>query len=334
MKVLVTGGAGYIGSTTCSALADAGHTPVILDSLAVGRREFTEGHIFYEGDIADGALVERIVRENPDIECCIHFAARVVVPESVAKPALYYRENVVKSLDLFEALERAGIERILFSSSAALYDVVEGFVVDEGSPLKPMSPYSRTKYMMEMVLQDLCGATGLRGIALRYFNPIGADPGMRTGPYIKNPSHVLGQLLAAAHSEDGVFRVTGVDWPTRDGAGLRDYIHVWDLASAHVKAVERFDAALAASGGARYAAINLGTGRGVTVREFIAAFEEVYEKKLTIVEAPPRPGDIAGACANADLALKLLGWRAEKPLAEGIADAFRWMEIWKDGEPR
>jgi UDP-glucose 4-epimerase len=234
MKILVTGGAGYIGSTTCSALIDAGHTPVILDSLVNGRREFTRGRIFYEGDIADAALLKRIFAEHPDIACTIHFAALIVVPESVANPYEYYRENVGKSLDLFKTLSGLGCKRIIFSSSASIYDTVEGFMVREDSPLRPSSPYARTKYMMEMVLEDMCRAYGMKGIALRYFNPIGADPGMRTGPYDPAPTHVLGKMVSAALGKLDTFQITGTDWPTRDGTGIRDYIHIWDLARAHV----------------------------------------------------------------------------------------------------
>ncbi len=323
MKILVTGGAGYIGSTTCSALLDAGHTPVILDSLVNGRRAFTEGRNFYHGDIADKALVQRIFAEHPDIEAAIHFAALIVVPDSVARPFDYYTENVVKSLGLFKQLNELGCKRIIFSSSASTYDAVPGFMVKEDSPLKPSSPYARTKYMIEMVLEDMCRAYGLKGIALRYFNPIGADPWMRTGPYDPAPTHVLGKMVSAALGQLPEFQLTGTDWPTRDGTGIRDYIHIWDLAQAHVKAVERFDSAFAQAGGS-YMPINLGTGLGVTVRELLSAFEAVYGRKINVVTAPPRPGDVAGAFANADRALSLLGWKAERTVTQGIEDALKW----------
>ena len=324
MKVLVTGGAGYIGSTTCSALLDAGHTPVILDSLANGRPEFVRGRLFYEGDIADEALVQRIFREHPDIAATIHFAALIVVPDSVARPYDYYQNNVAKSLDLFRRLETLGCRRVLFSSSASIYDHVPGFVVREDAPLKPSSPYARTKYMMEMVLEDLCRAGEMRGMALRYFNPIGADPQMRSGPYDPAPTHVLGKMMDAALGRIPEFRLTGDGWPTRDGTGLRDYLHVWDLAQAHVKAVERFDAAFAQAGG-DYLVINLGTGRGVTVKELLSAFETVYGTKIQTRIAPPRPGDVAGACADATRAKELLGWQAELTIPQAIEHTFRWM---------
>lgn len=323
MKVLVTGGAGYIGSTIANALKDTGHTAVILDSLVTGQQVFTEGHIFYQGDIADRGLLERIFREHPDIHSTIHCAALIVVPESVEKPYLYYRENVCKSLELFKNLEELGYPRVVFSSSASIYDAVPGFKVTEDSPLKPSSPYARTKYMMEMVLEDLTKATSLRGIALRYFNPIGADPLYRSGIHVREPSHVLGKMVDVALGKLPEFQITGVDWPTRDGSGIRDYIHVWDLAMAHVKAVEQFDGIMQKTG-KTYVVINLGTGNGVTVKELVAAFERVYGREIPKREAPPRPGDVAGAYANADRAWELLGWKAEHSIDEGIASALEW----------
>src|SRR5680860_1031755 len=172
MKVLVTGGAGYIGSTTAKALEESGHTPVILDSLLSGPRVFVKDRIFYEGDIADRDLVARVAEEHPDIEATIHMAARIVVPESVEQPYEYYRDNVAKSLELFDQLVKVGKPRVLFSSSASLYATVENFEVDELAPLDPASPYARTKQMMEMALTDMASATSLRAIILRYFNPV------------------------------------------------------------------------------------------------------------------------------------------------------------------
>lgn len=331
MKFLITGGAGYIGSTIASAMLDNGHTPVILDNLSVGKREFTRGRLFYQGDIADAALLEGIFRDHPDISAVIHCAALAVVPESVEKPYEYYRENVAKSLELFRALNRLGCKRVLFSSSASIYDVVPDFMVTETSPLNPSSPYARTKYMMEMVLRDFCAAYGMRGIALRYFNPIGADPQLRSGIHVERPTHVLGRLVDVALGNLAYFPLTGVNWPTRDGSGIRDYIHVWDLAAAHLSAVLDFDKVFERAGNPadNYLVINLGTGRGVTVREIVAAFERVYGQQIPVRELPPRPGDVAGAYANADTAGRLLGWEAALPIEEGIASALKWGEVRK-----
>jgi UDP-glucose 4-epimerase len=329
MKVLITGGAGYIGSTIASALEDAGHTPVILDSLLTGPKTFVRDHIFYQADIADKAALTQIFQDHPDIFATIHCAALIVVPDSVADPYNYYIDNVVKSMELFRNLAELGHPRVVFSSSAALYDVVPNFMVTEESPLKPLSPYARTKYMMEMVLKDFCRAYGLKGIALRYFNPIGADPQLRTGLHVKNPSHLVGKLVQVALGKEPVFHLTGVDWPTRDGSGIRDYLHVWDLAQAHLKAVLNFDKAVeeGKSDDVDYTVINLGSQEGVTVKEFVTAFETVYGKKIPLEIKPARPGDVAGAYANADKAYRLLGWKVEKTTADGIRDALRWGEI-------
>jgi UDP-glucose 4-epimerase len=323
MKVLVTGGAGYIGSTTAKALEQAGHTPVILDSLLSGPRVFVKDRIFYEGDIADRGLLARVVGEHPDIDCTIHMAARIVVPESVEKPYEYYRDNVAKSLELFDQLVALGKPRVLFSSSASLYAMVEDFEVTEDAPLDPPSPYARTKRMMEQVLTDMAAATDLRAIILRYFNPIGSDPDLESGIYDRQPSHVLGQLVMAAQGLKDAFTITGVEHPTRDGTGIRDYVHVWDLAQAHVVAVEKFDETLT-NVDAPSTIINVGTGDGVTVRELVTAFERVFGQSVPVREAPPRPGDAVGAFANVDKARDVLGWTASLTIEDAIASALAW----------
>ncbi len=323
MKVLVTGGAGYIGSITAKALEEAGHTPVILDSLLTGPRVFVKDRIFYEGDIADRSVLRRIMDEHPEIEATIHMAARIVVPESVEQPYEYYRDNVAKSLELFDELVALGKPRVLFSSSASLYALKDEFEVVESDALDPGSPYARTKRMMEMALEDIAAATTLRAIILRYFNPIGSDPDLESGIYAKEPSHVLGQLVMAARGLKDSFTITGTEHPTRDGTGIRDYIHVWDLAQAHVRAVEKFDDVLAAVS-APSTVINIGTGSGVTVRELVASFEKVFGSSVPITEAPPRPGDAVGAYANVDRSAELLGWTADHTLDDAIASALAW----------
>lgn len=323
MKVLITGGAGYIGSTVASACLDAGITPVILDNLVTGRREFTRQREFYEGDIADGGLLDKIFAEHPDIEAAVHCAALIVVPDSVSDPVRYYQWNVAKSLDMLQHLIRNGCHRLLFSSSAAIYQASEGGSVDENSPLVPLSPYGRTKAVCEGMFADIAAGTSLRVVSLRYFNPIGADPALRSGLQDRYPSHALGKLIQA-HQAGEAFQITGTDYPTRDGSGIRDYVHVWDLASAHVKALRSFDTVLS---GATSVAVNLGTGTGTTVRELVAAFNSVVSSPVTAVDAPRRPGDAAGAYTRSERARQLLGWEPAHSLAEGIRDSLRWAAV-------
>jgi len=325
MKVLVTGGAGYIGAITASALEQAGHTPLILDSLVSGPEAFVAGRQFYRGDIADRGLLRRIVDEHPDLGGTIHLAARIVVSESVALPYEYYRNNVAKSLELFDELQTLGKSRLIFSSSASVYAPAEDYEVFETSATAPVSPYARTKLIMEMVLSDLCAAGGLNALILRYFNPIGSDPDLRFGMHVSEPSHVLGQLVLAAQGRRDAFDVTGTDYPTRDGTGLRDYVHVWDVAQAHVAALERFDAVLERAA-APTAVLNVGTGRGVTVRELIGSVERVLGRSIPVREAPRRDGDAAGAYANVDRAREWLGWSPQLTLHDGVASAIAWAD--------
>ncbi|TGZ17700.1 UDP-glucose 4-epimerase GalE [Streptomyces sp. S816] len=324
MSVLIAGGAGYIGSTVASACLDAGITPVILDSLVRGRAEFTEGRVFYEGDIADGALVDRIFAEHPDITAVVHCAALIVVPESVADPIGYYEANVTKSLAFVGHLRRNGCDRLVFSSSASIYRAEDGSPVTEDSPLAPQSPYARTKAVCEGMFADIAAAGQLRVLSLRYFNPVGADPLLRTGLQLKRPSHALGMLIRA-HQAGTPFPVTGVNYPTRDGTGIRDYVHVWDLAAAHIAAIERFDSLLTAS--APSIAINLGTGSGTTVRELCAAFNNVVSTPLATIDTAPRPGDVAGGYTTSDRASRLLGWTPALSLEEGIRSALEWIPV-------
>jgi UDP-glucose 4-epimerase len=319
-KALLTGGAGYIGSTTASACVDNGITPVVLDDLSTGRAEFVRDCAFYHGDIADGDLLDRIFAEHPDIAAVVHFAARIVVPESVEQPLLYYRENVGKTLALLEHLDRLSCHTIVFSSSASVYAPGDDFSVDETSPLRPTNPYARSKVIVERMLEDIGHTTPLNALSLRYFNPIGADPEYRSGLQSKQPTHALGQLIAALQG-DRTFTITGTNWPTRDGTGIRDYINVWDLALAHVAALQRFDAARA---GEPYGVINLGTGTGTTVRELTDAFGAVTGERLDIREAEPRPGDSVGCFTRSDKAARLLGWRPTQSLEDSIRQSLEW----------
>ena len=200
-EILVTGGAGYIGSTICSALEDVGHTPVVLDSLVNGHVQFVRGRPFYEGRVADDETVGKIFDDHPDIDFAIHCAALTVVPDSVERPYEYYRNNVIGSLHLFRMLAEHGCRNIIFSSSASVYDAVPGFMVTEDSPTRPQSPYARTKLITEMVLEDLAAAHGLKAVALRYFNPIGADPMLRSGQEQPSPTQIVNILVDVAQGD-------------------------------------------------------------------------------------------------------------------------------------
>lgn len=323
MKVLITGGAGFIGSTIASACLDAGIEPVILDNLATGRREFTAGRTFYEGDVADGELLDRIFSAHPEISAAIHCASLIVVPESVSDPMRYYSENVAKGIEFMRHLVRNGCSRLLFSSSAAIFKA-DGtdLTVTEESPLDPGSPYAQTKSILETVLADTAVGNVLSSISLRYFNPIGADPQMRTGLQVMRPTHALGAMIDAHHANKP-FTVTGTDFPTADGTGIRDYVHVWDIAQAHVLALKGFDTVLA-DAGVKNTVIILGSGRGTTVKELVQVFDYVTGGTLDVQTKERRPGDPAGAYCGSDKALKVLGWKPEKSLEEAVADSLEW----------
>lgn len=319
MRVLVTGGAGYIGATISSVLADAGHSPVIIDDLSTGRADFVRDFPFYEADYADESAVGTLLDDHPGIEAVIHCAGLTSVPGSRCEPERYHRVNVAGIPCLLASLRAAGVHRFIFSSSAAVYGDARS-PVGEDTPLAPRSPYAHTKVEAERILAD-AAAEGMRSIALRYFNPIGADPALRTGMVTRAPEHVVGCLMRARR-ERRPFVLAGDDWPTRDGSALRDYVHVWDLARAHVAAVERFDEVVDAQDPA--VVVNLGTGNGTTVRELFEAFRRVAAPELELAVGPRRPGDTVGAAASCDRARRLLGWQAELGLDAGIADAISW----------
>jgi UDP-glucose 4-epimerase len=321
VKVLIAGGAGYVGSTIASACLDAGIGVVIMDSLVTGRREFVTDREFYEGDIADGPLVDRIFAEHRDIYAVIHCAALVVLSDSVADPVGYYRANVVKSLDFVTHLLRNGCGRLIFSSTAAVYRAGEDLTVDEDSAIAPCSPYGRSKAMCEAIFADIASVQPLHVLSLRYFNSIGADPKMRTGLQSRRPTHALGAMIRA-HDGDAPFLIAGTDYPTRDGSGIRDYIHVWDMAAAHLAALGCFDALPGPA-----LAINLGTGQGTTVRELLDAFNRAVEYPVRAREAGRRPGDVAGAYTRIDRAKQLLGWAPQYDLHDGIRHSLQWAAI-------
>lgn len=299
---------------------------MVLDSLITGRQEFTAGKIFYQGDIGDGGLVDQIFRDHPDIIATVHCAALIVVPDSMADPLRYYRVNLSKTLDLAGHLVRNGCDRMIFASTAGMYRPEPDLSVTETSELEPQNPYTRSKMMAELLLQDFCEAYGLRVISLRYLNPIGADPRLRTGLQSSKPTHALGKMIECY--DLGVpFKITGVDWETRDGTAIRDYIHVWDIARAFHEAATRFDSIIPPVGDhPRYEVINLGTGDGTTVRELVAAFREVVGDSFRAEDAPARSGDVVGAFVNPAKAWDLLGWKPEYTIEDAIRHSLQWAD--------
>jgi UDP-glucose 4-epimerase len=297
---------------------------VIVDDLSTGAEAFVRDRVFYRGDFADRAVLDAAFADHPDVTAVVHCAAYVSVPESVAVPLRYYENNVSGTVRLLDYLAATGCDRFVFSSSGSVYGSAGGGPITEDAPLAPTSPYARTKAVVEQLLADAAAGGGVRALALRYFNPLGADPKLRTGQQVSGHGAVLSRLLAA-HEAGTPFTITGTDWPTPDGTAVRDYVHVWDVARAHVAALERFDSVMA--GADRFEVLNIGTGRGTTVRELVAGFEAATGSRLTVQEGPPRPGDALGAYARVELAERALGWRAELSIADGVRDALAWLQV-------
>jgi UDP-glucose 4-epimerase len=319
MKVLVTGGAGYIGSTIMLALLDAGEQPIVLDDLSRGAEAALTYAPSYIGDVADPDLLAQIFAEHPDIEAAVHCAARTVVTESLEDPLTYYRENVGKTAEFVANLIAQGGRRLIFSSSAAVYGVTPEPVITEETALYPASPYAHTKVMVERLLADVCAATPLSALSLRYFNPIGTDPAHRTGPTDPRSLDVMGALLAASAAGEP-FVIHGRDWPTADGTPVRDFVHVWDIARAHVAALRRWPL----EGG--HQELNLGSGVGSTVCQLVDEFNRVAARPVGVRYGPRRPGDIAGGYPRIDRAGRLLAWEPSLGMADGVRDALAWAD--------
>jgi UDP-arabinose 4-epimerase len=316
--ILVTGGAGYVGSHACKALAAAGYTPVAYDNLGRGHRELVRWGPLEVGDLADRARLDEVfARHRP--EAVMHFAAFAYVGESVQDPALYYRNNVGGTLELVEATRRAGVDSFVFSSTCSTYGVPERMPIDEDTPQRPINPYGATKLAIERMLADYGAAYGLRSASLRYFNAAGCDPDGETGELHEPETHIIPRVLMAATGAIEQVEVFGTDYPTPDGTCLRDYIHVADLARGHLQALDYLK-----RGGATIA-VNLGTGRGFSVREVIAAAEHVTGRRIPVREAPRRPGDPPVLVADPARARARLGFAPRyTELAPIVATAWRW----------
>jgi UDP-glucose 4-epimerase len=334
MSILVTGGAGYIGSITCVQLIAAGHRPVIVDNLAnakvavLDRIERVAGArpAFAQGDIRDRALLVRTLRDEK-IDAVIHFAGLKAVGESVAQPLAYYDNNVHGTLVLLEAMCEAGVHTMVFSSSATVYGETQRMPLSEDTPTSATSPYGRTKLMIELILADMAVSDPAWSMtALRYFNPVGAHPSGLIGEDPQGtPNNLMPFIAQVAVGRRDRLRVYGNDYPTPDGTGVRDYIHVVDLADGHLAALAY------GHGRPGMHVFNLGTGRGHSVLEMLAAFGRACGRELPYEIAPRRPGDVACSWADPAHAQVALGWRATRGLDEMCADTWRWQSRNPDG---
>jgi UDP-glucose 4-epimerase len=303
LPVLVTGGAGYIGSHATLALLDAGWPVAVIDNLSNGDRSLVpEGAHFYEGDVADGALLDRIFAEQ-GTQAIMHFAGSIVVPESVENPLLYYRNNTVATHNLLSRAVAAGVRHILFSSTAAVYGAPAQVPVTEEAAKEPINPYGASKLMTERMLEDTSAAHPINYGALRYFNVSGADPQGRSGQKGKGSTHLIKVAVEAAVGKRSHVDVFGTDYPTPDGTCIRDYIHVSDLADAHLRALERLIEAPADN-----LVLNCGYGRGLSVLEVLDAIDRAADRPIERQLKPRRAGDPPKLIASNDRLVRLLGW--------------------------
>lgn len=327
MNILVTGGAGYIGSITCVQLIAAGHRPIILDSLVNAKVEVVKRIAqvsgqrpeFIQADVRDRARMVQVLREHA-IEAVIHFAGLKAVGESVAQPLRYYDNNVQGSLVLIDAMREVGVKTLVFSSSATVYAETLDQPLHEGSVIGSSSPYGRTKLMVEQILADVVTSDPTWSItALRYFNPVGAHPSGHLGEDPQGiPNNLMPFIAQVAVGRRAALQIFGNDYPTPDGTGMRDYIHVMDLADGHLAALQH------AHGRPGHHVFNLGSGQGLSVLEMLAAFGRACGKSLPYEFAPRRPGDLAAFWANPSLAEKTLNWRVQRSLDDMCADTWRW----------
>lgn len=317
--ILVTGGAGYIGSHTVKELLRAGYEVVVLDDLSAGHREFVLTPHFVRGDIRDRATLDGVFRRYP-ITAVMHFAALTSVPESVEDPARYYEVNLLGTWNVLEAMRAHGVKLFVFSSSAAVYGDPQKVPIPEEHPAQPKSPYGRTKRMVEEILADYEKAYAFRYVSLRYFNAAGSDPDGEIGEWHEPERHLIPIVLEVALGKRPYLEIFGTDYETPDGTGVRDYIHVTDLARAHVRALQHLEA------GGESRVYNLGIGRGYSVREVVEVCRRVTGRDIPVREGPRRPGDPAVLVADPSRALREMGWQPRfTELAPLVETAWRWM---------
>jgi UDP-arabinose 4-epimerase len=320
MRILVTGGAGYIGSHACKALAGAGHEPIVFDDLSSGHAHAVRWGPLVVGDIRDAAALDAAFRAHRP-QLVMHFAALAYVGESVRDPARYYETNVAGALCLLQAMRRSGTDAIVFSSTCATYGEPERLPIDETAPQRPINPYGFTKLAVERMLQDFGRAYGLRWAALRYFNAAGADPDGELGEEHDPETHAIPLAIQSALGLRPPFEVYGDDYPTPDGSAVRDYVHVSDLAQAHLLAADYLQA------GGESRAFNLATGAGVSVFEIARAVAAATGRETPLVRAPRRPGDPAALYADGALARQLLGWTPRyTKIDDTVATAVQWFK--------
>jgi UDP-glucose 4-epimerase len=301
MSILVTGGAGYIGSHVVRQLGERGERVTVLDNLSTGFRSAVLHGQLVVGDTGDRELVSRVLREH-SIDTVMHFAAHTIVPESVSNPLKYYGNNTCSTRSLLQCCQEAGVKHFVFSSTAAVYGIPEGGIAAEDSPTQPINPYGMSKLMSEWMLRDLAVATALRYVVLRYFNVAGSDPGGRIGQSTIGATLLTKVACEAAVGKRKQVSVYGTDYPTPDGTGVRDYIHVEDLADAHIRALDYL------RGGGASTTLNCGYGHGYSVRELLAAVEKAHGSALKIVEEPRRAGDPPALVSKATRIREVLGW--------------------------
>lgn len=318
MKVLVVGGAGYIGSHMVATLLETGHDVLILDNLSTGHRDAVLGGHFVEGDLSDAALLRSLLGGGA-IDAVMHFASSIEVGESVAHPGKYYRNNVSNTLNLLDTMVETNVRNIVFSSSAAVYGEPEYTPIDEEHPTRPLNPYGRAKSFIESVLEDYGVAHGIRHVSLRYFNAAGADPMGRLGERHDPESHLIPRLLQSVAELTTKFTVNGRDYPTKDGTCIRDFVHVCDICSAHLLAMRW----LIEGGQSRK--FNIGSGSGYSVLDVVGAVKKVTGNAVEIVFGPRRMGDPAVLVANSTKLMSELGWRPRYPSIETMIEhAWKW----------
>jgi UDP-glucose 4-epimerase len=316
--ILVTGGAGYIGSHTVQQLAARGESVVVLDNLSTGFRQSVQGVPLVEGDVGDPALVGRLLREH-GIRTVVHFAAHTIVPESVSDPLKYYGNNTCQTRSLLAACAAGGVRHFVFSSTAAVYGIPESGLAAEESRLAPINPYGTSKLMSEWMLRDLAAATDLRYVTLRYFNVAGSDPQGRIGQSTRKATLLIKVACEASVGRRESVSIFGTDYPTPDGTGVRDYIHVVDLADAHLLAVDYL------RGGGASETLNCGYGHGFSVREVLDSVRRVSGAPLKVIEQPRRAGDPPSLVARSERARQVLGWTPRLDDLDGIvASSLNW----------